>query len=222
MLIGHLGAGLALKKTEPTINVGWLFFMAMFFDFLLGIFVVLGLEQVQIPENYEELHYFYYDFPYSHGLTATLIWSVLIFGVVKFLYRKNKTRSTLIAGVFVAAAFSHFVLDWLVHIPEIPVFGSDSFMIGFGLWNYLWLAIVVESLIMIGGLTLYLRSTTGQSFGAKYGMIIFMVILLVFQVMGQAFAPPPPDASGAALTWIVQPLIFAALAFWLDRKRTLA
>ena len=55
MLIGHLGVGLALKKTEPKINVGWLFFMALFFDFLLGIFVLLGLEQVQIPENYDEL-----------------------------------------------------------------------------------------------------------------------------------------------------------------------
>jgi len=48
-----------------------------------------------------------------------------------------------------------------------------------------------------------------------------MVVLLVFQVGGQAFAPPPPDASGAAISWLAQPLIFAALAFWLDKKRTI-
>lgn len=217
MLVGHLGAGLALKKAEPKINVGWLFFMALFFDFLLGIFVLLGLERALIPENYNELHYLYYTFPYSHGLAATILWSGLIFVVVKLLWPKDK--GTTVAAIFAAAAFSHFILDWLVHIPEIPLLGQDSLLVGFGLWNYLWVALFIETLILIGGLTLYLRSTSGSGFGANYGMIIFMGIVLIVQVMGQAFGPPPPDVKGPATFWIIQPLIFAALAFWLDRKR---
>ena len=55
--------------------------------------------------------------------------------------------SQAIAGALTlaAAVISHFVLDWLVHIPELPVAGRDSKMLGFGLWRQLPLAWTVET-----------------------------------------------------------------------------
>lgn len=219
MGIGHLGVGLALKKVDTSINLGLLFFAALFFDFLLGLFVLIGLEQAHIPDNYEDLHYLYYTFPYSHGLAATLVWSVIIFLGVKFLWLKGKANSTMVAIIFFATAFSHFVLDWLVHIPEMPIVGQNSPKVGLGLWDHLGLALVVEGLLVMGGLVLYLQSTSGNGFVAKYGMITLLGLLLGVQVMGQLFAPAPADITGVAVTWLVQPLILAGLAFWLDKKR---
>ena len=55
MFVGHLGVGLTLKKIEPKINLGILFFASLFIDFLLGLFVLAGLEQVIVPNAYSQL-----------------------------------------------------------------------------------------------------------------------------------------------------------------------
>ena len=81
MFVGHLGVGLTLKKIEPKINLGILFFASLFIDFLLGLFVLAGLEQVIVPNAYSQLHYLNFSFPYSHGLLAVVIWSLILFGV---------------------------------------------------------------------------------------------------------------------------------------------
>ena len=81
MFAGHLAAGLVLKKMERRINLGWLFFAALFHDFLLGILILLGLEKIHIPANFAQTHYLTFTFPYSHGLTASIIWSALAFGI---------------------------------------------------------------------------------------------------------------------------------------------
>ena len=77
MFVGHLGVGLGLKKVEPEVNLGLLFFATLLLDFLLGIFVLMGIEQVHVPADYASLHYLMFTFPYSHGLLASLIWAAL-------------------------------------------------------------------------------------------------------------------------------------------------
>lgn len=79
MFAGHLAAGLVLKKMERRLNLGWLFFAALFHDFLLGILVLSGLEQIHIPTDFAQTHYLTFTFPYSHGLVASIIWSALVF-----------------------------------------------------------------------------------------------------------------------------------------------
>ncbi len=49
MGVGHLAAALVLKRAEPKINLGWLFFGALLSDFLLGVFYWMGLEASLYP-----------------------------------------------------------------------------------------------------------------------------------------------------------------------------
>jgi len=56
MFAGHLAAGLVLKNMERRLNLAWLFFAGLFHDFLFGILVLLGLEQVHIPSNFAQTH----------------------------------------------------------------------------------------------------------------------------------------------------------------------
>jgi len=63
---GHVGAALIVKRAAPGVGLGKLVAGALLLDSLLGVFVLAGLEQVKIPDDYPTLHYLQFDFPVSH------------------------------------------------------------------------------------------------------------------------------------------------------------
>lgn len=219
MFAGHLAAGLVLKKMERRINLGWLFFAALFHDFLLGILVLLGLEQIHIPANFAQTHYLTFTFPYSHGLAASIIWSLLGFAITYAVLPRWSSKERKQAGMVIAlAVFSHFVLDWFVHIPEMPLFGENSPKLGLSLWNNLPLALGLEVGLVLIGFIYYLSMVKPKTNLAKYGVAILMVLITTLTVTGQLFAETPPPATGAAMSWILQPFLICGLAYWFDRK----
>jgi hypothetical protein len=218
MFAGHLAAGLALKKAEPRVNLGVLFFAALFSDLLLGLFVLLGIEQVHTPANFADIHYLTFTFPYSHGLLASLLWSLLVFLIAYQLGRTNGRPQGRVGLVIALAVFSHFVLDWIVHVPELPLLGETSPKLGLGLWNQLGIALALETLLVIGGLALYFQAVKPRRRVTRYGLVLLMLLVTVATVAGQAFSTTPPPATGAALSWIIQPIILGGVAYWLDHK----
>jgi hypothetical protein len=90
--------------------------------------------------------------------------------------------------------------------------------VGFGLWNYPVIALALEIIILFGGIFLYTRSTTTDLSIGKYGMWIFGVLLVLVQLY-VFFGEPPSSPSGAAITALVAYLVFAGIAYWLERKR---
>lgn len=219
MFAGHLAAGLVLKKMERRINLGWLFFTALAHDSLLGIFTLLGLEQIHIPANYAQTHYLTFTFPYSHGLAASVVWSLLAFGITYAVLPRWTSKERAQAGAAMGlAVFSHFVLDWLVHIPEMPALGNGSPMLGLGLWNNLPLALALEAALVVAGFIFYLVAIKPQTNLARYGVGGLLLLTATMTVMGMWFAETPPPATGAALSWIFQPILVCGLAYWFDKK----
>ncbi len=219
MFAGHLAAGLVLKKMERRINLGWLFFAALFHDFLLGILVLLGLEQVHIPADFAQTHYLTFTFPYSHGLAASIMWSALAYGITYAVLPKWTSKERKQAGLVIAlTVFSHFVLDWFVHIPEMPLLGENSPKVGLSLWNNLPLALGLEVGLVLIGFIYYLSMVKPKTNLAKYGVAVLMILITVLTVTGQLFAETPPPANGAAMSWIFQPFLICGLAYWFDRK----
>ncbi len=215
MLAGHLAVALALKPVEKRLNLGLLVFAAFFADFLLGILVLLGVEQVHVPEDFSSLHYLTFTFPYSHGLVSNLLWAALAFGLVKVLWKQP--GSTKAGLVMAAAVFSHFILDWLVHIPELPVLGTASPLLGLGLWRTdLNLALGLETGLVVVGTLVYLATAGGLSPARRYGLIGVVGLVTALTITGQTQAATPPPAFGAASTWILESLLLAGLAYWLD------
>lgn len=118
------------------------------------------------------------------------------------------------------AVFSHWVLDLLVHTPDLPLWSDTSLKLGLGLWNNAIATYVLEAALLLGALWLYLRSTSSTTKGGKYGMTVFVVILLLVNIVN-VFGPLQSQSKIAlAVSALAAYFLFAAIAFWLDKKRS--
>jgi len=215
MFIGHLGIGLGLKTFDNKTNLAIFFAAVLFLDILLWLFVLTGIEEIFIPTDYLDLHYLHFNFPYSHGLVASLIWTTAGFTVVYFLFGRKKTSIVLAFGIL-----SHFVLDLIVHPPQIPLIGQSSVLIGFGLWDNIYLALSLELVILLIGFTLYYKSTSGSSLTGKIGMPVFLFFLTALLFLGQLNSPKPEFPNQVAASSLISIFIILLMVFWLDKKRT--
>jgi len=216
MFAGHIGAALAIGRAERRINLGALVFAALLLDVVLWLFVLLGWESVTIPANFATTHQPRFVFPYSHGLLAAIAWSALT-GVVTFLWYPRLKAAKLRAVRFVAlAVFSHWVLDVLVHMAELPLAGESSLKMGLGMWRNMPAALAAEALITVVGLYLFLTGTH-VSRAKKLWLTTMSLALLAFTVLGMTIAPPPPSVTAMAASSLATIIVVCALTGWLGK-----
>ena len=217
MYVGHYAVSLALKKFEKRASLGVLFLAVQFVDILFFPLVVLGFERMNLVENFtQSTHFELVYMPYSHSLVAALLWSALAYALFRWLIVQNNSVALVVA----LAVFSHWLLDLIVHTPDLPLLGDTSLKLGFGLWNNAIATYVLEAILLVSALWLYLKSTTASSWGGKYGMGIFVVFLLLINILN-IFGPFGNEGQLAlAVSAVASYLLFAAIAFWLDRKRS--
>jgi FtsH-binding integral membrane protein len=121
--------------------------------------------------------------------------------------------------VVAVAVLSHWFLDLIVHTPDLPLVGDSSLKLGFGLWNNNVATYGLEALFLIGGLWLYLKSTKGETKIGRYGMIVYVVVLLLLNILN-IFGPLTDDnVTTLVISALASYLVFAGIAFWLDQKR---
>jgi hypothetical protein len=217
MFVGHYAAALALKKFEKRASLGVLFLAVQFVDILFFPFVLLGLERMNIVENFTQSTHFELEFmPYTHSLVAALLWAGVAYAIFRWLFVKNNSVAVVVA----LAVFSHWLLDLITHTPDLPLWSDTSLKLGFGLWNNAIATYVVEAAFLILALWLYLRSTSATSTVGKYGMGVFVVFLLLLNVVN-IFGPMQGDSKVVlAVSALTSYFLFAAVAFWLDTKRS--
>jgi membrane-bound metal-dependent hydrolase YbcI (DUF457 family) len=216
MFVGHYAAGLALKNFEKRASLGILFLGVQFVDILFFPFVLLGIERINIVENFTDATHFELEYmPYTHSLVGSLFWAVMAYALFRWVVVKKKRVALIVA----LAVFSHWLLDLLVHTPDLPIWSDTSLKLGLGLWNNAIATYILEAAFLLVALWLYLRSTTATSKGGKYGMIVFVVILLLVNIVN-VFGPLQGDSKVVlAASALGAYFLFAAVAFWLDRKR---
>lgn len=215
MFVGHYGPSFAIKSVRPAIPLWLLFIGVQLVDVAWAILVLLGIEKVRIvpgitASNPLDLYYM----PYTHSLVAAFIWSIAAALLVRTVLMRSTTRASILVG---AAVFSHWVLDLLVHRPDLPIY-DDTMKVGIGLWNYPTVALVLEAALLFVGLILYLRTTQPVNAIGRFGPIVFAVLILVIQVF-VFFGPPPTSPSAAAITALVSYAAFASVAEWLSSQR---
>ena len=117
------------------------------------------------------------------------------------------------------AVFSHYPLDVLVHVPDLPLMGNDSTKLGLGLWNNSVATLAAEALVFGAGLALYVARGSHRH-PVRAGRILVVVLLLVGTYVASTYGPPPPNMTTVAVSDIVFILAMGALAGWADRRST--
>jgi membrane-bound metal-dependent hydrolase YbcI (DUF457 family) len=215
MFVGHYGPSFAIKSLRPAIPLWQLFIAVQLVDVVWAVLVLFGVEKVRIvpgitASNPLDLYYM----PYTHSLVAAIFWSVAA-ALVFWLLSRVTTRSAAVwLGV---AVFSHWILDFIVHRPDLPLY-DDTLKVGLGLWNYPVVALSLEAALLFGGMILYLRVTTPINAIGRVGPPVFGVVMLAIQSY-IFFGPPPVSPAAAAITALVSYVLFAVLAEWLARQR---
>jgi membrane-bound metal-dependent hydrolase YbcI (DUF457 family) len=212
MFIGHFGVGFAAKKCAPAVSLGTLILAAEFVDFLSPVFGILGLEAVRLlPGSAAFMPFDFYDYPYTHSLATGIGWA-LLFGLVYFALRRDTRASVVLAAVVV----SHWVLDWITHRPDMPLYPGGP-KVGLGLWNSVPATVGVEGALFILGVVLYLGATRARDTIGRWlpwSLVAFLALLYVMNVAG----PPPKDIRSFEIVAIAS-WLFVPWGYWIERHR---
>lgn len=212
MFIGHFAVAFAAKRAAPRTSLGVLFAACQLPDLVWPIFLLLGWERVRIAPGdtaFSPLAFEHY--PYTHSLLATLAWAVAA-ALVYWLWSRSRVGAVVV-GLLV---FSHWVLDWITHRPDLPLYPGSSF-VGLGLWNSVAATLAVELVLFAVGLIIYIASTRSRGWTGNLLLAALVLVLLVIYA-GNLFGAPPPNPR--ALAWFA--LAAWVLPFWayaVDRYR---
>ncbi len=220
MFLGHYGVAFALKRAEPKLSLGTLFVAVQLPDLLWGFFVLLGWEHARIVPGYTAITPLeFLDYPISHSFVATIIWSVVAAALYYSWPTRDTSRHWQAAAMVGLAVFSHYPLDVLVHMPDLPLTGNESAKLGLALWNHPAATLAAEALVFGAGLALYL-SRGSHRHPVRAGRIFAVVLLLVATYLASVYGPTPPNMTTVAVSDIVFILGIGALAAWADRRAT--
>jgi hypothetical protein len=153
---GHLGIGFAAKRVAPKAPLWVLLVATEVLDLLSFLLMTIGIERMGITsiDLSQGIQYLSpASVPWSHGLFMSVVWSVLAGAIGYIVYRDRRTG--LVLGLVV---FSHWVLDLIVHLPDLPLLFDGSPLVGLGLWGSgsgLVISGILELALLAAGIAIY-------------------------------------------------------------------
>ncbi|MCB9640785.1 MAG: hypothetical protein H6728_06360 [Myxococcales bacterium] len=207
MYIGHYSAAFVAKSAQPKIPLWVLFLAAQFVDIFWAAFVLTGVEKVRIVPGLRSNPFDLYHMPYTHSLLATLLWGLGAMLLAKSLtFLRLSWKEASVVGITVS---SHWLLDLLVHRPDLSLYPGHK--VGFGLWNYPMLAFSLEMVLFALSVGLFLWWACPPTQRRK---MLFLVGGMCGLQIFATFGKPPHQ-----LYPLILLLLFSFLALpWLARR----
>ncbi|MBR9677515.1 hypothetical protein GOV04_05215 [Candidatus Woesearchaeota archaeon] len=178
-------------------------------DIIWPVLVMFGVEKVAYnaaANPFLRVEYTFY--PISHSLIMTLLYAVLVF----FLFHKLKNKTWALA-LSIAVA-SHWFLDLITHVPDLPILLTSK--VGLGLWQYPkgWFRTEV---IFFGIATYFvLDSNKDKSFRIwMFSGYILMIMLFLFMFFAPAITPTNLQLG---LTTLLVMAILPTFAYFAEKK----
>jgi hypothetical protein len=213
LFIGHFAAAYAAKRAAPSTSLGTLFAAAQLPDVLWPVFLMAGVEHAEIAPGDTAFTPLRFDsYPISHSLVTVVAWGAL-FGAVHFWRRRRKRDAAVLAALVV----SHWLLDFVSHRPDMPLWPGGP-KLGLGLWNHVGATVGVELLMFAFGLWLARDATRPLDRVGSRGFSCLALVLLLLYAANLA-APPPPSMAAVAWAGLLLVPLFLGLAGWVDRHR---
>ncbi len=220
MFVGHFGVALAAKafdrprEAPRSPSLGTFVMAAQWLDLVWPVLVLAGVERVRVAPGITRVTPLDFEsYPWSHSLAMAVAWSVVVGALWLLRSRERRPGVAVLLGVVVT---SHWVLDWIAHRPDLPLW-PDGPRVGLGLWKSMPGTIAVEAAIFLGGLWVYVRATRPMDPTGRWTLAGFAAFLVVFYAMSLV-GPPPPDGKAVAFADLGMWLL-VAWAYWIDRHR---
>ena len=213
MFIGHFApafAAAALDKHPNGPKLATYFVAAQLIDLALFTLALLGVEKLRIEAGATAMNALdLYHMPYTHSLVGAGVWAgaMAIFIVA---WKRNVTGALLAALVVV----SHWLLDWVVHRPDLTLMGTGP-KLGLGLWDVPAAAIALELALILAAFTFYVRRTRGPILPP----LALLGVMLIFQAIN--WFGPEPETAGPLfyLQALAAFAILTAIAAWVGENR---
>jgi membrane-bound metal-dependent hydrolase YbcI (DUF457 family) len=220
MFIGHYAVAAAGRgalpgrtATNPAPSLGAWFLAVQWLDLLWPILLLLGVERVRVvPAENPFLQLDFQHYPYTHSLLAALVWAALFAAVYR--WRTGNGRGALWLG---GGVLSHWVLDLVVHVPDLPLYPGGP-RVGLGLWHSVPGTLALEGLMFVLAVAFYQRATRPLDRVGRWGWWALLASLLLAYA-GNLAGPPPPSVPAIAVAGLLLWLL-APWAGWVDRHRT--
>ena len=212
MFIAHFGVAMAAKKVAPRPSLGTLVLGAQLLDGIWPLLVLLGWERVAIvPGITAASPLDFTSYPYTHSLVASVLWGALL-ALAYYALRRDRNGALWLGALVV----SHWLLDWIAHRPDLPLWPGGP-RTGLGLWYSLSATLIAEFGLFGVGAWIYASVTRARD--ALGGVLLWaFVIVLGALYLAALFGPPPPSPEAVAVTGLAG-WLFVAWGYWIDRHR---
>ncbi len=213
MFIGHYALGLAAKRIAPRTSLGTLFLAPSLADLLWPVFLLLGWERVRVTGGANPFLTLTFDaYPLSHSLLTLIGWGVVL--AVLYRWRSGDARAATVVALLVV---SHWVLDFVTHVPDMPLYPGGP-TVGLGLWNSVAGTVIIEGSMFVAGAWIYVTTTRARDAVGRYALWALLAFLVVSYV-ASLFTGPPPTLQAIEFGGIVFGWLFVGWAAWADRHR---
>jgi membrane-bound metal-dependent hydrolase YbcI (DUF457 family) len=156
MIAGHFGFAAGVKSVERQTPLWALMLATAWLDVIFVPLYATGIEWIEpAPGTGGGYGAGIIHADYTHSLVGALVLSAL-FGAVAAYWWGRRT-----GFVLSAVAFSHWLLDLVVHRGDMPILPGgvgDLPRFGFGLWRLPYVSLLVELILVVGGAFLYWRA----------------------------------------------------------------
>jgi membrane-bound metal-dependent hydrolase YbcI (DUF457 family) len=213
VFVGHFAAGLLAKPLAPRVPLPVLLAAPQVLDIAWPVLVGAGVERARVePGHLEAAPLVLEHMPWSHSLLTACGWALL--SALAYLAWRRDRRGAVVVAVLV---LSHWLLDWVTHEPDMPLYPGSA-RHGLGLWNSLPATLAVELAMFAAGVWLYTRATTPTGRWGRTGWHALVGFLLVAYVAA-LFGKPPPTITAVVITAFVLIVLVLAWSWAVDRQR---
>src|SRR5438552_821395 len=213
MFIGHFALGFAAKRAAPRLSLAILFAAAQLADIIWPVLVALGIEQVRIQPGITAFTPLdFVSYPYSHSLLMLLIWGAIFAALCASVTRER--LAWLVVGALVV---SHWVLDWITHRPDMPLYPGGA-KYGLDLWNSVPMTMAIEGVMFAAGVWIYLQCTRPRDRIGRWGLVSLLA-LLVDVYVASATSGPPPSVNAIIVGASIGAAIMTVWSWWSDAHR---
>jgi len=226
MFIGHYGP--AVWDTQrghgtPLVTLWQGFLAVQFVDIIWAILVIVGIEGPGTNASGMPI----FNIPWSHSLLTSLILAVCAGALFRLFKPSAGARGFL---VIAALVFSHWVLDLIVHRPDLPLYPGSQMLFGFGFWNYPILAYILEMGLVFAGFLFWQKVTAAKHPKYDYALWIFFAAMAALQLYvilipglavqaGTFDQQAGPQGAALGVTTLIIFFGMAAIVAWIEKGR---